>query len=173
MPDLPNFWAWPFERNAEYGGMGAPKVFSAKNKTSEKNKTNELALDFDFESPFEGSLQTNEIRHKFGSDAFANNISTNTTLCVVATDAVLNKSQAQRVAIMAQDGFARSIRPVHTPFDGDTVFVLAAGIIPLSKIPSIDIARLGMMAADCVARAIARGVYAAESLGVWPVIWIQ
>ena len=69
---------------------------------------------------------------------------------------------------MAQDGFARAIRPVHTPFDGDTVFVLATGEIPLSKMPQIDVARLGMMGADCVARSIARGVFAAESLGVWP-----
>ena len=91
----------------------------------------------------------------------------NTTLCVVATDAVLTKAQAQRVAIMAHDGFARAIRPVHTPFDGDVVFVLSTGIIRLSSQPSIDIARLGMMAADCTARAIARGVYAANSLGKW------
>ncbi|HCB32005.1 MAG TPA: peptidase T4, partial [Deltaproteobacteria bacterium] len=54
----------------------------------------------------------------------------NTTLCVVATDAALTKAQSQRVAIMAQDGFARAIRPVHTPFDGDTIFVLATGKIP-------------------------------------------
>ena len=168
MPYLPNFWAWPFERNAEYGGMGPPNVFSAKNKTSEKNNTNELELDFDFKSPFEGPLQTYNKNYKSGNDAFTNNISTNTTLCVVATDANLNKAQAQRVAIMAQDGFARSIRPIHTPFDGDTVFVLATGKIPLSNMPSIDIARLGMMAADCVARAITRGVYTAESLGIWP-----
>ena len=91
-------------------------------KTSEKNNTNELELDFDFKSPFEGPLQNYNKNYKSGNDAFTNNISTNTTLCVVATDANLNKAQAQRVAIMAQDGFARSIRPVHTPFDGDTVF---------------------------------------------------
>ena len=91
----------------------------------------------------------------------------NTTLCVVATDAALTKAQSQRVAIMAQDGFARAIRPVHTPFDGDTIFVLATGKIPLSAMPTVDIARIGMMAADCVARAISRGVYAAEALGIW------
>ena len=68
---------------------------------------------------------------------------------------------------MAQDGFGRAIRPVHTPFDGDVVFVLSTGKIRLSSQTSIDIARLGMMAADCTARAIARGVYAADSLGKW------
>ena len=69
---------------------------------------------------------------------------------------------------MAHDGFARAIRPVHTPFDGDVVFVLSTGKIKLSSQPSIDITRLGMMAADCTARAITRGVYTAESLGKWP-----
>ena len=66
---------------------------------------------------------------------------------------------------MAQDGFARAIRPVHTPFDGDIVFVMSTGAIPLSNIPSIDVARLGMMASDCVSRAIARGVFLSKSLG--------
>ena len=139
----------------------AAKVLSAKGGKSEINKINELALDFDFESPFKDAETSS------GNDDFVNSVSTNTTLCIVATDATLSKAQAQRVAIMAQDGFARAIRPVHTPFDGDTVFVLATGKIPLSKMPPIDIARLGMMAADCVARAIARGVFASESLGVW------
>ena len=162
LPGLPDFWAWPFERNEEYGGRGAPKVFSAKGEKHEINKFNELVLDFDFESPFKDAKPSS------GNDTFVNSVSTNTTLCIVATDATLTKAQAQRVAIMAQDGFARAIRPVHTPFDGDTVFVLATGEIPLSKMPPIDIARLGMMAAECVARAIARGVFAAESLGVWP-----
>ena len=168
LPDLPDFWAWPFERNAEYGGRGAPEFNSATSANSAINNFNELALDFDFESPFKDAEQSSGNADISGNDAFVNSVSTNTTLCVVATDAVLTKAQAQRVAIMAQDGFARAIRPVHTPFDGDTVFVLATGKIPLSKMPPIDIARLGMMAADCVARAIARGVYAAESLGVWP-----
>ena len=51
----------------------------------------------------------------------------NTTIGVVATDAVLTPADARRLAIMAQDGLARALRPVHTPFDGDTVFVLATG----------------------------------------------
>ena len=88
----------------------------------------------------------------------------NTTIVVVATDAVLTKSQARRVAIMAQDGLARAIRPVHSPFDGDSLFVLSTGKKELSE-PVTGISRLGMLAADCVARAIARGVYEAESMG--------
>ncbi len=88
----------------------------------------------------------------------------NTTLVTVATDARLSKPQARRIAIMAQDGLARAIRPIHSPFDGDSVFVLSTGKQELSD-PDAGLARLGMLAADCVARAIARGVYEAESLG--------
>ena len=71
--------------------------------------------------------------------------------------------QAMRVAMMAQDGFARAIRPVHTPFDGDTVFALSTGKRPLDG--AMELMRIGSIAADCVARAIARGVFAAETLG--------
>jgi L-aminopeptidase/D-esterase-like protein len=90
-------------------------------------------------------------------------IAANTTIAVVATDVALTKAQARRVAIMAQDGFARAIRPVHTPFDGDCVFVLSTGTRKLKN--SVMLARIGALAADCLARAIARGVYEAESLG--------
>ncbi len=90
-----------------------------------------------------------------------------TTLAVVATDARLTKAQARRVAIMAQDGLARAIRPVHSPLDGDVVFALATGRRPLGE-PLADLARIGMLAADCVTRAIARGVYEALSLGALP-----
>src|SRR5262249_57378939 len=59
----------------------------------------------------------------------------NTTLVVVATDAALRKSQAQRLAVMAQDGLARAIFPVHTPIDGDVVFAAATGRRPLADPP--------------------------------------
>jgi len=84
----------------------------------------------------------------------------NTTLVVVAVSEPLTRAQAQRVAIMAQDGIARAVRPAHTPFDGDTVFVLSTGD---GHPPGpAALARIGALAADCTARAIARGVYAAE-----------
>ena len=92
-------------------------------------------------------------------------IGANTTIGVVATNAILDKAEARRIAMMAQDGFARAIRPVHTPFDGDTVFVLATGLRPLAAPREAALSLLGALAADCVARAVARGVYAAESLG--------
>lgn len=89
----------------------------------------------------------------------------NTTLAVVATDAVLTPAQARRLAIMAQAGLARAIRPVFTPFDGDVVFALATGRRPLVDPTPLTLARLGAMAADTLARAVARGVYKAAA---WP-----
>jgi L-aminopeptidase/D-esterase-like protein len=88
----------------------------------------------------------------------------NTTLAVVATDLTLTKAQARRVAIMAQDGLARALRPVHTPLDGDIVFVVSTGRRGLTD-PLADIAQLGTAAADCLSRAVARGVYEAQRLG--------
>ena len=93
-------------------------------------------------------------------------VGANTTVAVVATNASLTVAQLQRVAIMAHDGIARAVRPAHTPFDGDTVFALATGIGPPGG-PS-RLGKIGMMAADCLARAIARGVYEAETLGNSP-----
>lgn len=93
----------------------------------------------------------------------------NTTIGVVAVNADLTRVEAQRVAIMAQDGLARAVRPAHTPFDGDTIFVLATGTHALgAERRAAAIGRLGAMAADCVARAIGRGVYEARALGAYP-----
>ena len=88
----------------------------------------------------------------------------NTTLVVLATDAVLDTTQATRLAIMAQNGLVRAIRPAHTPLDGDTLFALSTGRQPFRADP-VSLAELGAHAADCVARAIARGVYEADDLG--------
>ena len=89
----------------------------------------------------------------------------NTTIGVVATNAALSKAEAQRVAIMAQDGFARAVRPIHTPYDGDSVFVLASAKWPLPEPRPYSLMRVGAAAADCMARAVMRGVHAAESIG--------
>jgi len=66
--------------------------------------------------------------------------------------------------VMAQDGLARSIRPVHTPQDGDTVFAIATGRHDLGA-DSLALGELGTLAADCLARAVARGVFQAATLG--------
>jgi D-aminopeptidase len=86
-----------------------------------------------------------------------------TTLVAVATDALLTKVQAKRLAVMAQSGFSRAIYPVHTPLDGDVVFAASIGGKPLSD-PLLGMAALGTIAANVVARAIARGVFAATAL---------
>ncbi len=87
----------------------------------------------------------------------------NTTIAVIATDAKLTKAQCNRLAVMAQDGVARAIYPVHTPLDGDVVFSAATGAKALRD-PHYGLAELGMVAANVMARAIARGVYEATAL---------
>ncbi|MET3917427.1 L-aminopeptidase/D-esterase-like protein [Variovorax sp. OAS795] len=90
---------------------------------------------------------------------------TNTTLGVIATDAVLTKVQANRLASVAHDGLARAINPVHTMSDGDTLFALATGRVPLEgDAPGMTV--LGTMAAEAVARATLRAVLAARSVTV-------
>jgi len=88
-----------------------------------------------------------------------------TSLGVVATDIVLTPAQAKRMAMMAQDGFARAIRPIHAPFDGDIVFALSTGVRPLPEPAAMALASLGTAAADCLARAVCRGVHEALPLG--------
>lgn len=133
VPGSSAFWAWPFERCAEFGAAPPPKAPLA-----------DLAFDF---TPYSAG--------------------TNTTLGVIATDVALTRGEAERIATMAQDGIARAIRPAHSPLDGDTVFVLATGARPLSD-PIAGISEIGHLAADCLARAIARGVYEAEPLAEMP-----
>jgi len=87
----------------------------------------------------------------------------NTTLAVVATDAKLTKAQAKRLAVMAQSGLSRAIYPVHTPLDGDVVFAAATGVKQLSD-PVFALSELGMLAANVLARAIARGIFEASAL---------
>jgi len=87
----------------------------------------------------------------------------NTTIALIATDAKLNKAQCNRLAVMAQDGLARAIYPVHTPLDGDVVFSAATGTKALSD-PFYGLAELGMVAANVMARAVARGIYEAKAL---------
>jgi L-aminopeptidase/D-esterase-like protein len=89
-----------------------------------------------------------------------------TTIAVVATNAALDKAGCRRLAIMAQDGLARAIRPVHTPFDGDSVFALSTAAAPL--VEPAALVRLGSAAADCLARAVMRAMVAATALNGVP-----
>ncbi|MCB8822639.1 P1 family peptidase [Microvirga rosea] len=86
-----------------------------------------------------------------------------TTIALVATDAVLTKAQAKRLALSSHAGFAKALRFSHALFDGDTIFTAATGRKPLHD-EAADFTHLTIAAADCVARAIARGVYEATAL---------
>ena len=88
----------------------------------------------------------------------------NSTIGVVATDAILSKEQCYRLAVMAQTGLTRAIRPAHTPVDGDTVFALATG----RNEAETDLLQLGTLAARAVERAIVRAVTEATGLAGVP-----
>jgi L-aminopeptidase/D-esterase-like protein len=138
MPDGKTFWAWPFELDAEFGGAGAPtETMDLSDPLPQQSRLREL-----------GRLQAG----------------VNTTLAVVACNLALSNVECRRVAIMAQDGLTRAVRPAHTPFDGDTVFAVASGALPVSDTSTraAGIARVGSAAADCLSRAIARAVHAAR-----------
>jgi L-aminopeptidase/D-esterase-like protein len=86
----------------------------------------------------------------------------NTTLALVVTDALLTKPQVKRLAMIAQTGMARAIYPVHAPLDGDVLFAAATGEKSID--PLFGLTELGMVAANTLARAIARGVFMATAL---------
>jgi L-aminopeptidase/D-esterase-like protein len=135
MPGTDVFWAFAFEQEKEFGGRRPPMDMRA--------------VDLDLPMDMKGAARARE----------------NTTLAVVAIDADVTRIELKRIAIMAADGFARALRPVHTPFDGDLVFVLSTARRKLAEPRQGAIMRLGHIAGDCVARSIARGVYEAETLG--------
>ncbi|WP_439627527.1 P1 family peptidase [Shinella sp.] len=126
--DTRHFWAAPFEEGDEFGGLGLPVPFPA-----------------DARMP-----RTKLSRRPTGVE--------NTTIAVIATDAVLSKAEAKRLAIAAHDGFARALWPAHTPLDGDLVFALATGGSGRTPAPE-DFIALCAAAASTMARAIARGVH--------------
>jgi len=144
--DTAHFWSAPFEIGAEFGGLGLPHPWPV-DATRLRLKGAARTL-----GAAEGGLQAN------------------TTIAIIATDAVLSKPQAKRLATMAHDGMARALYPAHTPMDGDLVFALSTEVLPLASL--MDFAALGAAAATVLARAIARGVHAAtpspdDTLPTW------
>ncbi len=127
--DGPHFWAAPYERAGEAGGLGWPAVFPADA----------------FDITVKGAAPRN------------------TTIAIVATDAGLTRSEAKRLAIMAEGGIAKALRPTHAALDGDTVFSAATGRAEM-PVTALDLVEIGTGAADCLARAIARAIYEAEAL---------
>jgi D-aminopeptidase len=94
----------------------------------------------------------------------------NTTIAIVATDAALTKAQTKELAGIAQDGLARAIYPAHTTLDGDTVFAAATGRRQLRDAVN-EVTELGTVAANALARAVARGVFEAKALPGGPPSW--
>jgi L-aminopeptidase/D-esterase-like protein len=141
--EQPQFWSWALEQGAEFGGLPPPR--------------HGLGL---------------QVSHRRGDHAYEagpgdgarEDPRGNTTIAIVATNVRLDKAWTRRLAVMAQDGIARAIRPAHTPQDGDTVFAVATGRLDRHLDP-LALAEIGTLAADCLARAVARGVHAAETLG--------
>jgi L-aminopeptidase/D-esterase-like protein len=136
VPGGKHFWAAPFELAHEFGGLGpSPNTVP----------------------PEDWGLS------KINPAATSDKVRANTTIAIVATEIALDPDELKRIAIMAQDGLARALRPVHSPFDGDVVFALSTArqTLPADHTRPYLIARLGAAAADTLARAIARAVYEA------------
>jgi L-aminopeptidase/D-esterase-like protein len=139
MPGTDVFWAWPYEQNREFGGArpAAGHTFDLDDWGDAKSNPGIKPL-----------------------PAMAGR--TNTTLACVATNVALNPAEARRIARMAQAGIARAVRPAFAPFDGDVVFCLSTAGIERPENRPFVLARIGELAAACLARAIARGVYEAR-----------
>jgi L-aminopeptidase/D-esterase-like protein len=136
VPGTKSFWAAPFEMSGEFGGQPAAAVVDEKREW------------------------------QLGTKADDSGFRQNTTIGVVATNAALSAGECHRVAIMAHDGLARALRPAHAPADGDVIFVMSTGAYELDEETRVrDLTAIGTYAGDCVARAIARGVYEAQTLG--------
>lgn len=133
VPGSNQFWAAPFEVGKEFGGLGV-------------------------------CTETQPLFEPKNEKLAAYEAKANTTIGIVATDAVLDKAQAKRFAVAAQDGLARSIVPSHTLFDGDLLFGVSTRQKPLSESEGVvQQMALGHAASLCVARAVARAVYLAQS----------
>jgi L-aminopeptidase/D-esterase-like protein len=140
IPGTEAFWAWPLEQGGEAGGR--------------RPEPDMPAIDADDW----GAAKLNPA-HMIAPPAGR----TNTTIACVATDVPLTPAQARRVAQMASAGLARAIRPVFAPFDGDVVFALSTGSNPAIEVTPLTLARIGNAAADVLARAVMRGVHAAQT----------
>ncbi len=135
MGDGETFYAWPWEIGAEFGGKPPPVLRDGADPIPPLSRLG-------------AGVQPGA----------------NTTLAAVAVSAALTQVEVKRVAVMAQDGIARAVRPAHTPLDGDIVFATASAVHPLTEdgfARAAAVAAIGAAAGDCLARAIARAVHEA------------
>ena len=125
------------------------------------------AWPYEIDGEFGGARPPEDYRvepEDWGAAKLNPSLGQNTTIACIGTDVALTPGEAKRVAQMALSGFSRAIRPVFAPFDGDAVFVLSTGKATLTEPKPTNLARLGELAANTLARAIARGVYRANTL---------
>lgn len=144
VPGTRKFWAAPFEMDNEFGGLGVATEHDAS------------------QIPVNNKFAAYDKQYGAGSNDAPSPRGMNTTIAIVATNAVMNKAQLKRLAVAAQDGMSRAIVPSHTPFDGDLIFSVSTAQQPLSD-KSNEVMVLGHAAAVCLSRAIARGVYHAQA----------
>ena len=140
--------------------IGALAAVNAVGRVTMGDSRHFWAAPFEIDSEFGGHGLPGAMPRDAAKPVLKGGIGQSTTLAVVATDATLTKTQCRQLAIMAQDGLARAIYPVHTLHDGDTVFAVATGKGPAPSDPG-EMTLLGTLAANTLARAIARGVHAA------------
>ena len=115
---------------------------------------------------YDNVLRAKRLPPSIGKTEIIDDISSNTVIGVIATDAPLTRSNLKRIAIMAHDGIARSLSPAHTSMDGDTIFsITTRQNIKEQVLENIDVIALGARASDCVARACNRAIYEAEAVG--------
>jgi L-aminopeptidase/D-esterase-like protein len=134
MPGSDAYWAWSLEQQGEAGGIRPDPSLTIAGDDWGLAKANPATAG-----------------------------RTNTTIACVATDVALTPAQAKRVAQMASAGLARAIRPIFAPFDGDVVFAISTSQQAMPEPTAFTLARIGAFAADCLARAVMRGVHAAQA----------
>ena len=160
VPGSKHFWAAPFEIGDEFGALGIeqthdPLHIPVNNKFkayAELYGTGDDASEAAGELHDDGDTRPS----KSTPDGM------NTTIAIVATNAILDKSQLKRMAVAAQDGMSRAIVPSHTPFDGDLVFAVSTEEVTMTD-ASADPMLIGHAAAVCLTRAIARAVFYART----------
>ena len=168
-------WSQIFSNGKKYS-VGAIVVNNAVGNPLLNEGPHFLSAHLEFGDEFGGygvcnDLYDNVLRAKrlppsIGKTEIIDDISSNTVIGVIATDAPLTRSNLKRIAIMAHDGIARSLSPAHTSMDGDTIFSITTHQnIKDQVLENIDIVALGARASDCVARACNRAIYEAEAVG--------
>ncbi len=168
-------WSQTFSNGKNYT-VGAIVINNAVGNPLLNEGPHFLSAQLEFRDEFGGcgvakDLYDNKLRAKrlpvsIGNTDIFDDISSNTVIGVVATDAPLTRANLKRIAIMAHDGIARSLSPAHTPMDGDTIFsITTCRDFKEQVLENVDILALGSRASDCVARACNRAVYEAEAIG--------